>query len=266
MKKENNMGDLVNFFNLISKGILCGLGAGGEYKKRPIAVKALLHPEKGYKHLMGELIESLKEEDIADGDIVIFPAKIFAIAQKRLLPSEFLEKYGKPSRLLNKELDILIGDVKKEFNIEVDRLDIHASDKTYVKEGYSSLLPKNPNKISGDISKLILNKFKKNIDVVITDTLNVNAVTHSLLSGFPSLIAIPIGATNGLVPHDLIRTSIAAEITRNKERNTPIVILKAEEGFARDGPNIGKFRYNGRIDMKKEDVPGFLRNVWKDIQ
>lgn len=267
MEEKNEYRDLFDFFNLILKGILCGLGAGGEYKKRAVSVKANLHPERGYEHLMEEFTDSLKKAKLSDGDVVVFPAKLFAIAQNRLLPSSFLEKYGKPSRLPNNLADKLIAEAKKEFGLDIERIDVYASDKTYVKDGFSSLLPSNPNRIASDIAEKIKKHLNKLVDVVVTDTLNIHAHKQSRMSGFPSLLATPIGATKGIVPHDLIRASVAAEVVRNKERNTPIVILKAEKGFVRKGPNIGKFRYNGRIDIGKEkNVLDFLRNVWERIR
>jgi len=128
----------------------------------------------------------LSAPDLQSGDIVVFTQKIISkqegqvvdisSIQPSLLATGIASEYGKDPRIIQ----LILNESKRIVRMKNGIIITETShgyicanagvDESNVKEGYATLLPKNPNKSAEMIRNKIKEKTGKNVAVIISDT------------------------------------------------------------------------------------------------
>lgn len=244
------LGDIINYS---LKGLTGALGRGEGLTKflRSISV----HLEKNNK--LNDLTNAIVSTKLLkNGDVIVVPSKIVALLEKRFVYGLTVENYNKCIT----DFDFAQKNLKMADKSPFTKKDQIGLDKIDPKKKLGIRYPKDPNLSAYKIAKSIQNKSGVKADVVVSDS-DSGGQKGLILIGCPTIIATPIGATEGLRFFYCMRAAVAAEITWNNVKDTPVVLIQPPENYAvRLRKDVGKLRYKGFLDAsKEEDVISLLR-------
>ena len=79
--------NLAQAVNAMIKGYFGAIGEGGQVTDGVTPIRTRLYPERGYEDLCQQIVDSLVDTDISDGDTVVVSEKVIAISQGRIFPA-----------------------------------------------------------------------------------------------------------------------------------------------------------------------------------
>jgi hypothetical protein len=250
---EEQIWNLAIATNAVIKGLLGSMGASGQIAARTVPIKVELPVNDGLDTLLTSIAEACTKEDIEDGDVVVTAEKPFAVAQRRLVPLEIIAKRD-PKKQDEIGRRALISEIRTHISTPVEDEDLILMD-WYVTDPdlgpMATVGAHNHNHLAYLVAEAIIEKTKKDVDVVISDT-DTGIDVRKTIIGTITIGATPLGATKGLSLYECMRAACAAEFTRGSARRIPIVICKPA-GRCRTRVGIGEYRgYDGKLRFDRE--------------
>lgn len=244
------LGDIINYS---LKGLIGALGKGEGITKFVRSISVHLEENDKLSDLVNAIVST---KLLKNGDVIVIPSKVVALLEKRFVYGLTVENYNK---CIN-DFDFAQKNLKMADKSPFSRKDQIGLDKINPKKKLGIRYPKDPNFSAYKIARDIHTKSGIKVDVVISDS-DSGGKKGLILIGCPTIIATPIGATKGLRFFYCMRVAVAAEITWNNIKDTPVVLIQPPEDYAvRLRDDIGKLRYKGFLDAsKEEDVISLLR-------
>lgn len=232
---------------------------GGQVAASAVPIQCHIYRDEGLQ----VFVDALKSQDLENGDTVVIADKTVAIATNRVIPRYFLGDRD-PKFLSAQERRDLVCSIKENYNVPLHSRNILMID--FINDEEASLGAFNHNQLCYEISKGIYEKYKKIVDVVISDS-DTGVDQGQPLIGFPTVGSTPLGSTAGLSVYETLRVSVLAEYVRGHSKHIPMVICKPSKRN-RVRENIGSRRiYPGmiHISLEKEFHRGLLTSIyWED--
>lgn len=253
---QDALSDFALAVNAVVKGYMGAIGQSGNITVAVIPVSVKLDCYSGEQALIEEIVQSLDNQELRNGDVVVSCEKIFAIAQGRLFPRELLERVDPKTcdRAGRAELLRLV----REYVPDADDSDLICADfaSTPGARPMATAGVRNPNEVAARLSRRIRERLGVTCDTVISDT-DTGLDVREMLIGTITLGATPLGATAGLVLYECMRVANAAEFCRGTDRNIPLVICRPHERRV-NRTGLGEFRgYHGRLDARREALMAY---------
>jgi hypothetical protein len=233
--------------NAAFKGLLGHLGQSGHVCAYTRPVTHHIDLSVGWEGTCEKIAELLCDCQIDNGDIVVIPDKIVAIASNRIGPRHILTDPD-PKQVDRDTLHNLAEKYEAELGFKVTPLHLLLADE-YGKE-HATLGTLDHNTAAWELSSVILSRTDRCVDVVISDT-DTGLDVRSPLIGCVTIGATPLGATAGLNLYGAMRCAVAAEFDRGHTREIPVVVCVPSER-CRTRKCIGELRYPGSLHISKE--------------
>lgn len=239
--------------NAAFKGLLASMGESGQIAEKTLPVHTELSVDNGIDKLICDIANSVLDQNIEEGDVVVIAEKPFPVAERRLIPQNLIMGENDPKNSTQESRKQLIRFIKNKFNFELDEADLIMCDM------YSSNLvgdmatvgASDHNKLAHECAEKIKHVTGKNVDVVISDTDTGADIAMPIIDTI-TIAATPVGATKGLSIYETMRAACASEFIRGSKKRIPIVICKPVSR-CRVRKNIGLYRgYAGKISFYKE--------------
>lgn len=235
------IGDIINYS---LKGLTAALGKGGRGITTTL-IPISFHVNENWE--INDFVNAVVSTNLLkEGDIIVIPSKVIALLEKRFVYGVTIENYH---RCIS-DFNFAIKNLKMRDKSPFTKRDQIGLDKIDPKRKIGIRYPKDPNSSAYKIAGLIRKKAGIKIDVVISDSDSGGGKGMALV-GCPTIIATPIGATNGLRFFYCMRVAVAAELIWNNIENIPVVLVQPYQA-SRLREKIGELRYKGFLDAEKE--------------
>jgi hypothetical protein len=233
--------------NAAFKGLLGSMGQSGHVCARTRSVERKLDLSVGWERVRAALVQ-LADGLLDDGDIIVIPDKIVAVAQGRIAPRRILRDPD-PKTTSPDVLPSLAARYQSELGIPVLPLHLLLADE--YGDGSATLGALDHNLAAQELAENIAGSHHRTVDVVISDT-DTGLDIRAPLIGCVTIGATPLGATAGLTLYEAMRCAVAAEFVRGHTRNVPLVVCVPADR-CRQRPRMGKARgYPGALHLSKE--------------
>lgn len=233
--------------NAAFKGLLGSMGESGHVCARTVPITVELDLRCDWQSTV-ELLAKLAAPSITQGDTIVIPDKIVAIAQGRVGPARMLRDPD-PKQIDPDRLRDLAAAYTLELGFPVTPLHLLLADEHG--QDQASLGALDHNSAAADLAVAIRRIGGASVDVVVSDT-DTGLDVRAPLIGCVTIAATPLGATAGLNLYGAMRCATAAEFVRGHTRKVPIVICQPAER-CRDRDRVGEHRgYNGALHVDKE--------------
>jgi F420-0:gamma-glutamyl ligase len=212
--------------NAAVKGLLGSQGQSGHICERTLPLAVELEPERALPALVDAVVDALGSSELRDGDVVVVPDKLFAVAQGRIGPPEILTDPD-PKKISAPRREELARRWSERLGFPMTPLHLLLADQYRSPDGrpMAALGTWDHNGVAAALSADVNTRLTRRVDVIISDTDTGLDVRWPLI-GVLTIGATPLGVTRGLNLYEAMRCACAAEFTRGHTRRVPVVICR----------------------------------------